>query len=132
MPERPVELEGLSVTVDRVEFQDRFGHFPDRPYCFIYYITIHNQSEVTVTVRGRKWVVRSDDGEITAVEGDGVVGQTPRIPPGETFTYNSFHMLRSRGATAEGAYLGVDDGGRAVLARIPPFRMEVPASAGGG
>jgi ApaG protein len=131
MPERPVELEGLSVTVDRVEFQDRFGNFPDRPYCFIYYITIHNDSEVPVTVRGRKWVVRSDDGEITAVEGDGVVGQTPLISPGETFSYNSFHMLRSRGATAEGAYLGVDDGGRVVLTRIPPFRMEVPASAGG-
>lgn len=122
----PVELPGLRVTVDRVVFHADAQTPPDRPYCFVYFITIHNDADVAVTIRGRKWVVRGDDGEVTAVEGDGVVGQTPVIEPGETFSYNSFHLLGGKGAVAEGAYLGLDAEGRRVVARIPAFRLEVP------
>lgn len=122
----PAELPGLRVTVDRVTFRPEAQTPPDRPYCFAYFITIHNDSDRAVMIRGRKWVVRADDGEITAVEGDGVVGQTPLLNPGETFSYNSFHLLRTKTAVAEGAYLGLDGEGVAVLTRIPPFHMEVP------
>ena len=122
----PVELPGLRVTLDRLAFHPNAQTPPDRPHCFIYFITIHNDSEVPVTIRGRKWVVRAEDGEVTVLEGDGVVGQTPLIHPGETFSYNSFHLTRTKSAMAEGAYLGVDGEGRAVLTRIPPFRMVVP------
>ncbi len=121
-----VELPGLRVTVDQVIYHAAAQTPADRPHCFVYFITIHNDSEVAVTIKGRKWVVRADDGEITAVEGDGVVGQMPRIDPGEEFSYNSFHLLRTRSAVAEGAYLGLDTDGRRVFTRIPPFRMEVP------
>lgn len=120
------ELPGLRVTVDRVVFRAEAQTPPDRPYCFAYYVTIHNDTDRAVTIRGRKWVVRADDGEVTAVEGDGVVGQTPLLKPGESFTYNSVHLLRTKLAIAEGAYLGVDAGGSPVVTRIPAFRMEVP------
>lgn len=122
----PAELSGLRVTVDRVVFRPEAQTPPDRPYCFAYFITIHNDSDRAVTIRGRKWVVRADDGEITAVEGDGVVGQTPLLNPGETFSYNSFHLLRTKTAVAEGAYLGLDAEGVPVVTRIPAFPMEVP------
>lgn len=122
----PIELPGLRVTVDRVVFHPQAQTPPDRPFCFVYFITIHNDSPVPVTIRGRKWVVRAEDGEITALEGDGVVGQTPELQPGGTFSYNSFHLLRAKSAVAEGAYLGLDGDGRGVFVRIPPFRMVVP------
>jgi ApaG protein len=122
----PTELEGLHVTVDRVVYHPNAQTPADRPHCFAYYITIHNEAEVAVTIKGRKWVVRDDDGEITAVEGDGVVGQTPLILPGGSFSYNSFHLLRTRSARAEGAYIGVDSEGRRILTRIPAFEMRVP------
>ena len=67
-------------------------------------------------------------GEVTAVEGDGVVGQFPVIEPGDKFTYNSFHLLDTTLAVAEGSYLGIDAQGRRVLARIPKFEMAVPRS----
>jgi ApaG protein len=70
--------------------------------------------------------VTNNRGEVTAVEGDGVVGQFPTIAPGEKFTYNSFHLLDTESAVAEGSYLGMDARGRKVLARIPLFRMEIP------
>ena len=120
------ELKGLKVTVDRVVHQPNVATPPDRPHCFVYFISIHNGSDVAVTIKGRKWVVTDQDGEVTAVEGDGVVGQFPTIEPGERFSYNSFHLLNTRFAVAQGSYLGVDETGRKVLARIPRFEMTVP------
>lgn len=125
-PTVPFELPGLRVTVDRVAFNPHAQTPADQPYCFAYFITIHNDSEVSVTIRGRKWVVRGDDGEYLSVEGAGVVGQTPFLQPGESFTYQSHHLLRTKSAWAEGAYLGLDSEGRAVYTRIPRFEMVVP------
>ena len=69
-----VELEGLSVVVDRVIYQSDMVTPEDRPHCFAYFITIRNNSDITVTIKGRKWVVNEADGNKTVVEGDGVVG----------------------------------------------------------
>src|ERR671921_379681 len=99
----------------------------DRPYCFVYFITIHNDTDEPVTIKGRKWVVTNSDGEITAVEGEGVVGETPEIPPGGSFSYNSFHLLDTPSAIAQGSYLGIDGIGRTVLTRIPKFEMSAPS-----
>ena len=122
-----LDLPGLRVTVDQVVYHPEAQTPPDRPHCFVYFITIHNDSGVAVTVQGRKWVVTDDRGEITAVEGDGVVGEHPVIKPGGSFSYNSFHLLSARTALAEGSYLGVDEHGRRVRVRIPQFRLIVPA-----
>lgn len=120
-----LELPGLRVTVDRVVHYRDAQAPPDRPHCFAYFITIHNDSDVTVTIKGRKWVVKNARGEITAVEGDGVVGEFPRIEPGESFSYNSFHLNDTKTAVAEGSYIGMDEQGRKVLTRIPKFEMVV-------
>ncbi len=121
------KLPGLRVTVDRVLYQPQVNASADYPHCFVYFISIHNDSEVAVTIRGRKWVVTNERGEITAVEGDGVVGQHPRIEPSAVFSYNSFHLLDTVRAVAEGSYLGVVALGRKVVTRIPRFEMVVPA-----
>lgn len=120
------ELPGLKVTVGRVDYHPEANTPPDRPHCFVYFITIHNESDTTVTIRGRKWVVTNSRGEVLVVEGDGVVGETPRIEPGQSFDYNSCHLLDTEEAVAEGAYFGVDDSGSRVMTRIPQFRMQVP------
>ena len=119
-----LELPGLRVTVDRVIHHREAQTPPDRPHCFAYFITIHNDSDVAVTIKGRKWVVKNSRGEITAVEGDGVVGQFPKIEPGESFSYNSFHLNDTVTAVAEGSYIGIDERGRKVLTRIPKFEMD--------
>jgi ApaG protein len=123
--EKPVELEGLSVTVDRVVYSPDADTPPDRPHCFAYFITIRNESSRNVTIKGRKWVVTENTGEVIAVEGTGVVGQYPQIPPGGSFSYHSYHLLASEAAVAEGSYLAVDDDGRLVIVRIPRFEMRV-------
>ena len=121
-----LEPAGLRVTVDQVVYQPNVATPPDRPHCFAYFISIHNESELPVTIKGRKWVVTDESGDVIAVEGDGVVGQFPTIAPGEKFSYNSYHLLGAHSAAAEGSYIGMDSLGRKVLTRIPRFKMLVP------
>jgi len=123
---KPIELPGLHVTVDQVLHQPHAQTPDDRPHCFAYFVSIRNDSSVPVTIKGRKWVVRNAGGEVTAVEGDGVVGEFPRIEPGEKFSYNSYHLLDTPTGVAEGSYLGIDDEGQRVLVRIPRFELSVP------
>ena len=122
-----VELEGLSVAVDRVVYQSDMVTPEDRPHCFAYFITIRNNSDITVTIKGRKWVVNEADGNKTVVEGDGVVGMFPELESGESFDYHSFHLFSGDWAVATGSYIGVDANGRSVITRIPEFRMDVPS-----
>src|SRR5215203_2415976 len=95
------ELPGLRVTVDRVAYMPHLEAPTDKPFPFVYFITIHNDSEETVTIKGRKWVVTDAVGGTVVVEGDGV---------------------------AEGAFIGLTDDGRGVLVRIPRFEMKTPES----
>lgn len=127
MAEPFIELKGLRVTLDKLVYQPAMQTPPDRPHCFVYFVSIHNDSPHTVTIKGRKWVVRNDRGRLTVVEGDGVVGQSPTLAPGEHFSYNSFHLLDTPKGRVEGGYFGTDEEGRRVMVRIPPFDLVVPA-----
>jgi ApaG protein len=118
------EFEGLRVRVDDVVYMPGLDAPPEKPHPFVYFISIHNDSPVPVTIRGRKWVVRENGGEVTVVEGDGVVGQTPVIEPGGHFSYNSYHVVAGP-ARVSGAFFG-EAGGEWVFARIPEFSLDVP------
>ena len=121
-----LEPAGLRVTVDHVIYSPEMPTPPGRPHCFVYYISIHNDTDLPVTIQGRKWVVTNSRGVINALEGEGVVGETPTIEPGKKFTYNSRHLLDTRSGVAEGSYRGVDAQRRKVVTRIPRFEMIVP------
>lgn len=125
----PVELPGLRVTVDRLVYRDASEISPDQPHCFVYFISIHNDSPVAVTLKGRKWVVSHDDGSKLVVEGDGVVGQFPTLEPGGNFSYNSQHLIGTRTAFAEGSYLLMGEDAQRYVVRIPRFDLIVPDSA---
>jgi ApaG protein len=119
------EFDGLRVKVDDVIYMPSLDAPPEKPHPFVYFISIHNDSPQPVTIRGRKWVVQEDEGEVTVVEGDGIVGQTPVIEPGGHFSYNSYHVIAC-GASATGAFFGETGAGEWIYTRIPEFRLEVP------
>ncbi len=119
------ELSTLRVHLDRVEYRPRHEAPPEKPHAFAYFLTIENRSTEVVTIRGRKWVITEEGGHCVVVEGEGVVGKFPRLEPGEQFSYNSFHVVAAD-SVAEGAFIGVTEGGRAVVTRIPKFTMEIP------
>lgn len=119
------EFEALRVQVDDVVYMPSLEAPAHKPHPFVYFISIHNESSVPVTLRGRKWVVQEDGGEVTVVEGDGVVGQCPVIEPGGDFSYNSYHVVAGR-ARVSGAFFGETGTGEWIFTRIPEFRLEVP------
>lgn len=117
------------VKVDGVEYKPALSAPPDKPFPFEYRLSIHNQSAHTVTLFGRKWVVRdNDDGSTLVVEGDGIVGQFPRLEPGRSFSYNSYHVILNC-STAQGAFFGATEDGMPVRVMIPDFRMQPPMMA---
>ena len=119
------ELESLRVTLDKLEYAPRLETPVERPHPFAYYLTIENDSEETLTIKGRKWVVTDDKGHRIVVEGDGVVGKTPCLKPGERFSYHSYHVIASD-SVAEGAFFAINETGERVATRIPRFEMKVP------
>ncbi|WP_309381701.1 ApaG domain [Cerasicoccus frondis] len=121
-----LELPGLRVEVDRIVYQKIDEPNDGRSHAFIYFITINNLSDRAVTLLGRKWVIEHADGSKLVVEGDKIVQKTPRLAPGESFSYNSYHVS-DQNAAAQGAFHGLDELGGAVFTRIPRFEMNIPS-----
>jgi ApaG protein len=125
MKQKSRELSGVVVTVSRVVHFEAGDKLPSgRPHAFVYFITVQNDTDERVTLLGRKWIVL-EGSRREVIEGDGIVGKTPTIEPGENFSYNSFHTT-SGDARAEGSFHGVDDSGAPVHVRIPAFDLTVP------
>ena len=55
-------------------------------------------------------------------------GEFPALEPGEHFSYNSYHMIRSSRAIAQGSYLGITANGEPVVVGIPSFELVVPGT----
>lgn len=122
----PQELPGLTAHLDKLcHHLDGAGRSPGRPHAFIYFITITNASEHTVQLLGRKWVLAHADGTNLVLEGERIVGETPRLAPGESFSYNSYHVT-SVDAVARGSFFGLDEEGRALVVPLAPFALEIP------
>ncbi|HVU22649.1 MAG TPA: ApaG domain [Opitutus sp.] len=126
MSDSSSEVPGLSARLDKLVYHHGGPSLPaDKPHAFVYYITISNASDRVVTLLGRKWVVLHADGSRLVIEGDRIVGETPRLAPGEQFSYNSYHITGCD-ATAQGAFHGVDEHGRRIHVVLPPFEMVIP------
>ncbi len=120
-------LPGLTARLDKLVYHHGGKCLPpDQPHAFVYFITIHNASEHTLTLLGRKWVIAREDGTRQVIEGDGIVGERPVLAPGESFSYNSYHVAGGD-CVAQGSFHGVDEAKRAIHVVLPAFALRVPA-----
>lgn len=76
----------------------------ERRYVFGYRIVIANEGTRTATLRTRHWVIIDADGNVEEVKGGGVVGEYPRLAPGQAFKYTSYCPLKTPWGTMEGTY----------------------------
>jgi ApaG protein len=121
------EIPGLSASLDKITYHHGGVSLPmEKPHAFVYFVTIHNSSEHTITLLGRKWVLEHADGSHLVIEGDKIIGETPRLAPGERFSYNSYHVTGCE-ARATGSFHGVDETGRKIHVVLPPFELKIPA-----
>jgi ApaG protein len=119
------QLDGLRVEVSEVLYVPTMEAPEEKPHPFVYFIDVINDSKEAVTLHGRKWMVREKGGDLTVLEGDGIIGQHPYLPPGDRFSYNSYHVVAASGVAA-GAFYGQKLDGVRVAVLIPEFEMEIP------
>ena len=95
-------------------------------YVFAYTIRIRNLGRLPAQLLARHWIITDGNGRTEEVHGDGVVGEQPRLEPGEQFTYTSGATLPTAVGTMEGSYDMVGDDGTRFDAPIPPFTLAAP------
>lgn len=95
-------------------------------YVFSYTITISNNSDEAVKLLSRFWKITDANGDVSTVEGEGVVGQTPTIKPSKSFTYTSGSMFKTPVGNMQGHYQMQSASGELILVEIPVFRLAIP------
>jgi ApaG protein len=94
-----------------------------RQFMFGYRIRISNEGSEPAKLLARHWIIIDSHGRRRDVEGDGVIGQQPRIEPGQTFEYTSQCPLTTSWGTMEGTYRMTRDDGEEFEARVGRFYL---------
>ena len=120
MTERPINIDVSTRFLDDQSEPDA-GR-----YAFAYTIRIPNVGDRPAQLRRRPWVITDSNGKVQEVRGDGVVGEQPHLPPGESFEYTSGAIIETPVGTMQGAYEMQDDEGEPFDAPIAPFTLAIP------
>ncbi len=115
----------LEISVATEFLEDQSDPQDDR-YVFAYTIRIRNLGNQPAQLLNRHWIITDANGRVEEVRGEGVVGEQPRLEPGEDFTYTSGAVLATAVGTMEGRYELAGDDGTVFEAPIPPFTLSVP------
>ena len=119
--------DGIAVRVQSQYLADQSSPKDDR-FVFAYTITIANEGSRTAQLRTRHWNITDGRGAVEEVRGDGVVGEQPRLTPGQSFQYTSGCVLTTSVGTMQGTYRMWRDDGSYFDAVIAPFSLASPES----
>jgi ApaG protein len=125
-PQVPAAVtNGVRVEVEALFLPEQSDLVEDR-YVFAYRIVITNQSDHTVQLMRRHWLIHDGSGGIREVEGEGVVGEQPVLEPGSSHEYTSGAVLESPSGTMKGTYEMHRQDGSVVEVTIPEFQLRMP------
>ena len=115
----------------RVSVQTRFDPERSKPnsefFWFSYKIRIKNLSHQDVQLLRRHWFIYDSFLLSQEVEGEGVIGETPIIKPGESHEYVSHCNLYTDMGCMEGTYLMQwANSGDFFFVDIPKFELTAP------
>ena len=92
-----------------------------------YHIRIENGGDAPVQLLTRHWIITDGRGARHSVEGEGVVGEQPTIPPGGSYDYVSGCPLATPSGAMQGTYRMVMADGETLEVAIPRFQLLAPA-----
>ncbi len=121
----------MSTTRDiRITARPQFMEEQSKPgesnFVWAYTIVIENKGNETVQLMTRMWHITDAKGGQQVVQGDGVVGRQPTLPPGATFEYTSSCPLHTPSGMMMGSYRMVTRAGDEFEAVIPAFSLDSP------
>lgn len=118
--------EGVKISVI-TEYQPEYSNPLQRHFVFSYRIRIENESDYTLHLRRRHWLIYDSNGTIREVEGEGVVGQQPLLEPGEFHEYTSACNLTTSLGKMAGTYqMERLMDGRMIAVQVPDFTLVAP------
>jgi ApaG protein len=117
--------DGIKVEVTSRYLPERSAP-PEDLYFFAYKVKVSNDGREAARLVTRHWIITDARGEVEQVHGPGVVGEQPRLEPGESFEYTSGCPLPTPRGSMRGTYEMWRDDGRRFLAEIAPFALEMP------
>lgn len=110
----------------RPAFLDDESEPDENRYFWSYTIEIENKGAEAVQLMSREWRITDALNKTEIVRGPGVVGEQPRIEPGEVFAYTSGAPLATPSGFMRGAYMMRTDDGDKFEAVIPGFALDSP------
>lgn len=122
----------MSDSVYAIEVKVESRYLPDQSdprenrYVFAYTVRLLNTGRVAAQLLRRHWIIVDGNGKVQEVRGDGVVGEQPRLAPGERYEYTSGAVLETAVGSMRGSYEMLAEDGTRFLAPIPAFRLAVP------
>lgn len=95
-------------------------------FVWAYTIGLENLGRETVTLLSRHWIITDGIGRVQEVKGDGVVGETPTLEPGQQFEYTSGCPLNTSSGFMVGSYQMTTKHGEIFVIAIPAFSLDSP------
>ena len=119
---------GIRVRVQSLYLPEQSSPRDDR-FVFAYTISISNEGERSAQLRTRHWIITDGRGSVDEVRGDGVVGEQPKLAPGQSFQYTSGCVLATPVGTMQGSYRFWREDGSYFDAEIATFSLASPIRA---
>ncbi len=116
---------GITVRVS-VNFMPEQSRVEAGRWFWVYHIRLENGRDETVQLRTRHWRISDARGMVNIVDGEGVVGETPRLEPGQTHDYVSGCELTTNQGAMEGHYTFAHEDGSLFEVAIPRFPLTAP------
>lgn len=116
---------GLRVRV-MARFMENDSSPEDERWLFGYVVSIVNEGDVPTQLVSRHWEITDSHGAGQTVRGPGVIGEQPRLEPGESFTYASACPLTTPVGSMHGSFSMRDDDGTTWEATVAPFTLSTP------
>ena len=115
----------IEVVVEPFYLEEQSDPEDDR-YVWGYRIVISNNSGIAVRLVNRYWNITDQNGQVDEVTGPGVVGEQPRLSPGDTYEYSSGCPLDTPSGLMFGHYQMETDEGEIFDVDIPAFSLDSP------
>lgn len=96
-------------------------------FIFAYKVKIINLGNSPVQLMGRHWIITDGKGHVEEVKGPGVVGEHPKLEPGQEYEYSSFCPLPTPTGNMRGTYQMVNSQGEKYDVNIPLFFLRASA-----
>ena len=110
------------------EFIDKKSSVLGEIYIWAYHIRITNRTSEEIQLESRYWRILDENGDVQEIEGEGVVGEKPKISSSGSYQYSSgVHLKYPSGIMMGKYYMKNLSNNQKFEIKIPNFSLDIPS-----